>query len=273
VPNLWFRMYAEFANDPKVQRMSEAMQRRLVMLFCARCSDALVTLRDEDVAFHWRISEAELAETKVLFIAKGFIDEKWNLLNWNKRQYISDSSSERTRRYRERKRTSQQTTGDGFATLFDGHCDGLDTDTDTEADSEADSEETEAVVQDSLFGGGRENPVKSLKETSAYREPEPRHAEFKAALTEYWVAKNSIAMPWDGSEGKALSQFLLQNPHVSVEQFGAMLRNRAQSEGVNHGDRPRLLLSRITSYTNGPLDRFNRPRLSTQPRRLQAVNQ
>jgi hypothetical protein len=100
--NPWFRMYAEFASDSKVQMMPEAMQRRLVMLFCMRCSDVTVTLSDEEIAFHLRISDSELASTKELFLRKGFIDSDWNLVNWDKRQSSSDSSAARTRAYRER---------------------------------------------------------------------------------------------------------------------------------------------------------------------------
>lgn len=126
--NTWFRMYAEFASDPKVQMMSEVMQRRLVMLFCMRCGDVTVTLCDEEIAFHLRISDADLAETKALFIAKGFVDSAWNIANWDKRQFASDSSAARTRAYRERIRcksvTSQVT-----------KCDALDTDTDTDKSS------------------------------------------------------------------------------------------------------------------------------------------
>jgi hypothetical protein len=74
------------------------MQRRLIMLFCSRCRTE--TLLERDRAFHWRISDGELAKTKAVFLEKGFIDEDWNLLNWNKRQFLSDSSTERVRRYR-----------------------------------------------------------------------------------------------------------------------------------------------------------------------------
>lgn len=102
--NPWFRMYAEFASDPKVQMLSEPMQRRLVMLFCMRCSDVTVTLSDEEMAFHLRISVDELAQTKALFIDKGFIDSAWNISNWDKRQKASDTSAARTREYRERRR-------------------------------------------------------------------------------------------------------------------------------------------------------------------------
>jgi len=116
--NQWFRMYAEFASDPKVQMLSEAMQRRLVMLFCMRCSDVTVTLSDDEIAFQMRISGEELAETKALFIRKGFIDSAWQIINWEKRQFASDTSAARTRAYRDRKRdkgvTSQPSQGDAL---------------------------------------------------------------------------------------------------------------------------------------------------------------
>ena len=100
--NSWFRFYCEFANDPKVQMMSEAMQRRLVLLFCLRCEGKPIeTYRETELAFKWRISMEDLAATKELFLAQGFIDGKWNPLNWNKRQFLSDSSTERVRKYRQ----------------------------------------------------------------------------------------------------------------------------------------------------------------------------
>lgn len=102
MPNPWFRLYHEFADDAKVQMLSEAMQRRLVMMFCSRCKEE--ALQETQRAFAWRITEKELAETKAIFIQNGFIDENWNLLNWNHRQFISDSSTDRVRRYREGKK-------------------------------------------------------------------------------------------------------------------------------------------------------------------------
>lgn len=104
--NPWFRMYAEFATDAKVQSMSEAMQRRLMMLLCLRCSDVLATLQDDELQFAMHIGNEELAETKALFVRKGFIDDAWNLLNWDKRQFNSDSSTERSRKHREAKKAA-----------------------------------------------------------------------------------------------------------------------------------------------------------------------
>lgn len=107
--NSWFRMYHEFATDPKVQMMSEAMQRRLVMLFCIRCSNDDETFHETELVFQLRISEQEWAETKRVFIQRKFIDEDCNLLNWDERQYRSDSSTARVKAFRERQKKQHET--------------------------------------------------------------------------------------------------------------------------------------------------------------------
>lgn len=107
--NPWFRLYSEFAFDQKVQMLSEVNQRRLIMLFCLRCSGN-VTLQDSEVTFQLRISEQEWTETKAIFIDKGFINEANEVLNWDKRQYISDSSTERVAKHREKKKQESNVT-------------------------------------------------------------------------------------------------------------------------------------------------------------------
>jgi len=101
--NPWFRMYAEFAHDPKVQMMNEVNQRRLLMIFCIRCNGD-VTLQDEEMAFQLRVTPEEWAKTKAEFIARGFIDDANNILNWDKRQFRSDSSRERVSKHRAAKK-------------------------------------------------------------------------------------------------------------------------------------------------------------------------
>jgi hypothetical protein len=128
--NPWFRLYSEFAHDPKIQMLSEAMQRRYVMLMCLRCSETLETLHETEIAFQLRLSEAELIETKQLFISKNFIDKHWNLLNWDKRQFVSDSSTKRVRKHRDNKK---QQSNDG-ETLQKRSSNAIDTDTDTDTE-------------------------------------------------------------------------------------------------------------------------------------------
>lgn len=101
--NPWFRMYAEFATDPKVQMMSEADQRRFIMLLCMRCGNDAVTLHDDEVAFQLRISAEDWAQSKDRFLSKGLIDKDNQPTAWESRQFISDSSAERVRRHRAKK--------------------------------------------------------------------------------------------------------------------------------------------------------------------------
>ena len=128
--NPWFRLYSEFAHDPKIQMLSEAMQRRYVMLMCLRCSEVLETLHETEIAFQLRLSTGELEETKQLFISKNFIDKHWNLLNWDKRQFVSDSSTMRVAKHRSKKK--QVSNAD--ETLQKRPSNAIDTDTDTDTE-------------------------------------------------------------------------------------------------------------------------------------------
>lgn len=98
--NSWFRLYSEFATDPKIQSLSETLQRRFIMLLCLKSNDELEKLDEDELAFSLRITPEELQQTKKVFIKKGFVDENWNILNWDKRQFVSDKSTERVRAYR-----------------------------------------------------------------------------------------------------------------------------------------------------------------------------
>ena len=125
--NPWFRMYSEFAFDHKMQMMTEAEQRRFVMLLCLRCSNGDVTLQDTQIAFQLRISYDDWMVTKDVFIEHGIVDKDNNVLNWDKRQFLSDSSRERVARFRERHRNASGNMSNVTVTAQD-------TDTDTETD-------------------------------------------------------------------------------------------------------------------------------------------
>jgi hypothetical protein len=146
MPNPWFRLYSEFSHDPKVQMMSEVMQRRYLMLMCLRCSNELETLHETEIAFHLRIAEVDLAETRSLFLTKGFIDEQWNLLNWDKRQFASDSSTARVRKLREARKQYPHLD----VTLPKRSSNGLEqnrTDTDVDTSAIARTQPTDAEIQ------------------------------------------------------------------------------------------------------------------------------
>jgi len=99
----WFRMYAEFAFDPKIQSMGETLQRRYAMFLCLKCNGDIPGLTDETAACALRISLNDLLETKKMLISIGLICENFEINNWDKRQYRSDSSTDRVKKFRGKK--------------------------------------------------------------------------------------------------------------------------------------------------------------------------
>ncbi len=124
--NQWFRLYAEFAHDPKVQMLSEVDQRRYIMLLCMRCNGD-VTLHETEIAFQLRITDEQWAETRARLLQRKLITKDNNPAAWEKRQYASDSSVERVRRHRDKVRN-------GDVTLQKRPSNAVDTDTDTDTE-------------------------------------------------------------------------------------------------------------------------------------------
>jgi len=139
--NPWFRMYSEFGHDPKVRTMPERQQLHLALLFCLRGEGKLLSRYGEDeIAYYLQVTPIELPETKRMLQQKGFIDEHWDLLNWNKRQFLSDSSTERVRRYRQGLKHDETLLKHDETLLKHDETDNV-TAPDTESDTESDTEE------------------------------------------------------------------------------------------------------------------------------------
>src|ERR1700722_742464 len=94
---------------------------------------------------------------------------------------------------------------------------------------------------------------------SEKRSADSRHTPFRSILAEYWSAKNhaSPEMPWQGRDGKALSDFLAASPNLNEMQFRQMLGNRAKS-AVAHGDRVYLWIGNLTRYQE-EITVYNKP--------------
>jgi hypothetical protein len=91
------------------------------------------------------------------------------------------------------------------------------------------------------------------------KSPDHRHQECKEAIRDYWDSKNpEMEMPWDGSEGKILGMFLSANPKLTAVGIRRLVAHRGNSE-VNHADRPSKWVRSLTSFNQGPIDRFGKP--------------
>ena len=88
---------------------------------------------------------------------------------------------------------------------------------------------------------------------------DPRHIAFRALLEAYWREEENVHvpdLPWGAAEAGALGAFLRANPTLEQSAFQSLLKNRLASEDHARGESPRVWLSSLTRYANGPLDRF-----------------
>lgn len=120
----WFRFYDDALNDPKVQALSPVLFKFWVNLLCvASRNDGLIPPLSELKASLKARSDYVEAHLNEL-IKLGLIDlsgDRFEPHNWRKRQYKSDISTPRVKRFRSVSKTVSETPPD--------------TDTDTETDS------------------------------------------------------------------------------------------------------------------------------------------
>lgn len=103
----WFRMYGEVINDPKVMRLPEASRWHWVAVLCtASMNDGKVPAA-ADLAFLLRMPVQRAAAIVTELCAAGLLDKVDGGFvphNWDGRQYKSDVSTERVKRFRNKHR-------------------------------------------------------------------------------------------------------------------------------------------------------------------------
>jgi hypothetical protein len=105
----WFRLYTEFASDPKVQILAFEDQRHFVMCLCLKGSGVIDT-KASDSSYRERLIAKALGldiesskEAKRRLVEAGLIDKHWHPLKWESRQFQSDYSTLRVRKHREKR--------------------------------------------------------------------------------------------------------------------------------------------------------------------------
>ena len=110
----WFRMYAEFSGDPVIQSLAFEDQRHYVMLLCLKCNGTLdrdvnEDLRDRIVLRGLGLDAVAGGEAKRRLMEVGLVENDWQPCGWDKRQFKSDTSTDRVRTFRERSKTVSET--------------------------------------------------------------------------------------------------------------------------------------------------------------------
>lgn len=134
----WFRMYGEMPDDPKIGTLTDSQFRTWVELLCAACkAEDNGNTKLTEKTINWALRRDVLCDVTELS-QRGLVtinsDGEYIIKAWSKRQYKTDSSAERTRKYREKKKeeSSKQAAPkacDVTVTEARRHGDCIDTDT------------------------------------------------------------------------------------------------------------------------------------------------
>ena len=112
--NPWFRLHSDILNDEKVLSLAFS-DRWFFVAVMALKSDGMIDkyegdALDKKVAIRLGISRPEAIELRCRLADEMLIDANWQPCAWDKRQYTSDTSTDRVRAYRQKKKaqTKQQ---------------------------------------------------------------------------------------------------------------------------------------------------------------------
>jgi rubrerythrin len=154
----WFRFYDCALDDPKVQRLSDALFKTWINLLCVASRNGGRLPAVEDLAFMLRLSEDEMAASLDKLTAARLLDEGDTGMsphNWDERQFKSDVSSERVKRFRQRS-TKRET-------------DVSETPPETDTESDTDTEKEEAAAS-SLAAAAEKSEGEELAEIAGQLE-------------------------------------------------------------------------------------------------------
>lgn len=118
VPALsWFRMWAEAVDDGKLRLLAFEDRWHFVALLCLKCQGIL---DEKDVDLRWRkigvklgLDSVELETVMKRLETVGLVscnaEKNFQPVAWNKRQFVSDSSTKRVRAFRKRQGNVSET--------------------------------------------------------------------------------------------------------------------------------------------------------------------
>jgi hypothetical protein len=105
---IWWRAYNEALHDPKVIALSDRLHRAWFNLLCVSSKNDGVLPGIGTVAIELRISKHRAAEYVTALVVAGLFDAieggKFTPHNWRRRQFQSDVSTERVKRFRQQRR-------------------------------------------------------------------------------------------------------------------------------------------------------------------------
>lgn len=111
----WWRAYNRARHDPKLLKLSDRHFRWWFNLVCVAADNDGVLQSHADLAVEFRTSATAMTQALDALVTAGLLEHDEAGIrphNWNGLQYVSDSSSNRVKQFRERQRNVSETTSE-----------------------------------------------------------------------------------------------------------------------------------------------------------------
>lgn len=251
----WFRFYDDAVNDPKLIKLSDGTFRAWVNLLCVASKNQGALPAIDDIAIILRVKIARAAATIAELVSAGLLDKTatgFKPHNWDGRQYKSDVSTNRVKRFRNGERNVSTDKVKRFRNVSET---APDTEAETEQISEAKASGAGAPIdhRKRLFDEG----LSKLAAISG-KGPDACRAFvgkcLKAASDDAIVVlgliedaeRNRVANPtaWIAAHLKPTGNF-----DGKVESLSTVARRQAD-QGISFGERPTAGLRVVESSSN-----------------------
>lgn len=123
---LWFRCYTDIYRNKKLRRLRPELQLFFLWLLALRKEEQLDWQDPDGISFQLRITSAKLTAWRLDLFGADLIDENGQPVGWQERQFESDVSTPRVKRFRERSTKHPETVSETAP----------DTDSDTDSETE-----------------------------------------------------------------------------------------------------------------------------------------
>lgn len=136
----WFRLYDDLINDPKILKLPEATRWQWVAVLCIASKNGGDLPSLEDMAIQLRVTTARATEIITALVKAGLLDKTETGFaphNWQGRQYKSDVSTERVKRFRNGRRNVSETANETDGETFQKRHQNTETETETEAETDS----------------------------------------------------------------------------------------------------------------------------------------
>ncbi len=125
----WLRLYTDTIDNEKLRLLAFEDRWHYIAFLCLKQQgilDSKDKLKERMIAIKLGVQIRELEEIKRRLLEVDLLDSNYQPIGWGKHQFISDSSTNRVRKYRENKKNKECNVTE---TLLKRKCNAIDTDT------------------------------------------------------------------------------------------------------------------------------------------------